>query len=323
MRLISLNLKALGERALKRNVPPSVIGLFTCVIVFSGIIGCSVLSMSSHEVQVLRRQAVLGTRATFCRPPRKADGRVDTDRLVAELVDLQANSYCFCISDRETDWDDLKLVLPAANARNIRIWASLPPPLESLPRAKNSPEPFRLDYVRWATEFATLSLEQPNLVAWSIDDFSEHLKQPFTPAYLKRMLDAAHVINPRLAFVPCCYYPAMTAQFVTSYIPLLDGILYPYRHESEGANLKDPSLADSELKRLKGMLGPDFPVVLDIYATAHSKLGDTTAEYVELVMISGHRVADGVMIYRHQDPVANSEKYQIVRRLFTSWAQEH
>jgi len=58
---------------------------------------------------------------------------------------------------------------------------------------------------------------------------------------------------------------------------------------------------------------------LDIYASAHSKLGATTPEYVEQAMISGRRAANGVMIYRHQDPKANSEKFDIVKRLFNEW----
>ncbi|PYJ08639.1 MAG: hypothetical protein DME25_00955 [Verrucomicrobia bacterium] len=117
------------------------------------------------------------------------------------------------------------------------------PPSESPPHSKLYAEPFRLDYVRWAVEFARLSLRETNLVAWSIDDFTHNLKF-YTPAYLKQMLDASRQINPRLAFVPCCYYPAITERFATNYSPLMDGILFPYRHESAGASLKDPSLVE-------------------------------------------------------------------------------
>jgi hypothetical protein len=39
-------------------------------------------------------------------------------------------------------------------------------------------------------------------------------------------------------------------------------------------------------------------------------------------MIAGHQVADGVMIYCHQDPQKNPEKYQIIKRWFGSWAAE-
>jgi hypothetical protein len=86
--------------------------------------------------------------------------------------------------------------------------------------------------------------------------------------------------------------------------------------------LKDPSLVESELKQIKGLVGPSFPVVLDLYATAHSRLGATTPEYIEQAMIAGHHAADGVMIYCHQDPERHPEKYQIIKRLFGQWAGE-
>ena len=169
-------------------------------------------------------------------------------------------------------------------------------------------------------EFAKLSLQETNLVAWSIDDFTHNLAKTYTPAYVKSMLDGAHQINPKLAFVPCCYFPTIKAAFATNYCSLIDGILFPYRHESAGANLKDPSLVESEVKQIKELTGPSFPVVLDLYATAHSRLGATTPEDIEQAMIAGKSAADGVMIYCHQDPEKNPEKYQIIKRLFGQWA---
>ena len=286
--------------------------------VLSLLPGCA----TSHRDKSSRNRAEVlrGTHATYCRAPRKPDGRVDVERLISELVEIHANNYSFCIHQSATDWDDLKLILPAARQKGIRVWGSIVPPSESPPRTKMYAEPFKLDYQQWAVEFAKLSVEEPNLVAWSIDDFTHNLKF-YTPAYVKTMMENSRKINPRLAFVPCCYYPAINAAFATNYVPLIDGILFPYRHESGGANLKDPSLVESEIKKIKGLVGPDFPVVLDIYATAHSRLGATTPEYVEEAMKAGHRAADGVMIYCHQDPQQNPEKYQIVKRVFGEWAK--
>jgi hypothetical protein len=246
---------------------------------------------------------------------------VDVDRLIVQLVELHANTYSLCIHGYATDWDDLKLILPRAREKNIRLWASLVPPSESPPRTKNFPEPFRLDYERWGVEFARLSLQETNLVAWSIDDFTHNLGF-YTTNYLHKVLDGARQINPRLAFIPCSYLPKITPGFVKAYGPLIDGILFPYRHESAGANLKDPSLVAPELKQIKAMVGPAFPVVLDIYATAHSRLGATTPEYVEQAMVAGKAAADGVMIYTHQDPEKNPEKYQIIKRQFGAWAEQ-
>jgi hypothetical protein len=288
------------------------------VFVAQQLAGC-VTSRAPHDSARVERARVLrDTRATYCHAPRTTGQRVDVDRLVSELVDLHANTYSFCIHGYATDWDDLKLMLPAARARNIRVWASLVPPSESPPHTKMFPEPFRLDYERWAAEFAKLSLRETNLVAWSIDDFTHNLGL-FTTNYLKRTLDASHRINPKLAFVPCSYFPRITAQFATDYCPLIDGILFPYRHESAGANLKDPSLVGPELRTIRDLVGPAFPVVLDIYATAHSRLGPTTPEYVQEAMVLGKRAADGVMIYCHQDPEKEPAKYRIIKRLFQSW----
>ena len=282
--------------------------------------GCASAGHAGKSARAERARVLRGTRATYCTPPRTEDGRVDIDRLVAQLVELHANTYSFCIHGYPTDWEDLKLLLPRARAQHIRVWASVVPPSESPPRTHSFAEPFRLDYERWAVEFAKLSRQQPNLVAWSIDDFTHNLGF-YTTNYLKKVLDGAHRINPRLAFVPCSYYPKLTPGFVRAYGPLLDGILFPYRHESAGANLKDPSLVEPELKHIKTLVGPDFPVVLDIYATRHSHLGATTPEYVEQAMIAGRQAADGVMIYTHQDPVKNAAKYQIIKRQFTAWAE--
>ena len=281
--------------------------------------GCVTPRNAQDISREVRAQAIGGTRGTYCQAPRKADGRVDVDRLIAELVEIRANTYSFCIHGSVTDWDDLKLLLPRARQHGIRIWASIVPPSESPPRSTMYAEPFRLDYERWAVEFAKLSLQETNLVAWSIDDFTHNLKF-YTPAYLKQMMDGSHRINPKLAFVPCCYFPTITARFATNYCPLLDGILFPYRHESAGANLKDPSLVEPELKRIKEIVGAELPVVLDIYASPHSRLGATTPEYVEQAMVAGHRAADGVMIYCHQNPQKSPEKFELIKRLFRSWA---
>ena len=284
--------------------------------------GCATSRTTEQDARAGRARAILGTRATYCRAPRKADSGVDVDRLIAELTEIHANTYSFCIHNWYTDWDDLKRILPRAREKGIRVWASIVPPTESPPNLKMYAEPFRLDYVRWAKEFARLSLGETNLVAWSIDDFTHNLDKTFTPAYVRRMMNASRRINPKLAFVPCCYYKTIKPAFTTNYCQLIDGILFPYRHESAGSNLKDPSLVEAEIKEIRELAGPGFPIVLDIYASAHSRLGATTPEYVEQAMIAGRRAADGVMIYCHQDPAKEPVKCQIIKRQFGAWAAE-
>src|ERR1051326_5853802 len=223
---------------------PSVAGTIALFFLLALSQGCSGFHSQTVSPQKLRTRNLVGTRATYCSAPKTQKGRVDVDRLISELTDVGANTYSFCIHGYATDWDDLKRILPRAREKGIRVWGSVVPPSESPPRTKNYAEPFQLDYQRWALEFAKLSLEEPNLVAWSIDDFTHNLKF-YTPEYVQKMQTDAHVINPGLAFVPCCYFPSITTNFVSKYCGLIDGILFPYRHESAGANLKDPSLVGS------------------------------------------------------------------------------
>jgi hypothetical protein len=162
-------------------------------------------------------------------------------------------------------------------------------------------------------------LLETNLVAWSIDDFTHNLNV-FTPEYLGKMMKAAHEVNPRLAFVPCCYYKAITPAFVTNYAPLLDAVLFPYRDESSGGNLKNPDNVANEIKALRDRFGTKMPIVLDLYASAHSRLGATTADYIEKSLSDGLQAADGVMIYTHRAVEVELEKHDVIKRLFGSRA---
>jgi hypothetical protein len=265
-----------------------------------------------------RAAAIRGTLGTYAGEPRTKDGRVDIDRLIQELVDLKANTYHWLIWHASTDWEDLHTFLPAARQNGIKVWVSLVPPSESPPNTKNYSEPFRLDYLRWAQEIARLSVREPNLVAWSIDDYTHNLRF-FTPEKMRDILDAAHKINPTLAFVPCSYFPAVTQRFAEDYQGLFDGLLFPYRHESSGANLTDASLVEEEVAQIRRRIGPGVPVLVDIYATGHSRLGQSTPDYVEQAMMSARKAADGVLIYCHQNP--KTEKYQVIKRLFQQWAK--
>jgi hypothetical protein len=271
-----------------------------------------------EPVAIDRTPAIRGSFATYAGAPRDKDGRVDVPRLVSELVELRANTYHWLIAHAATDWDDLHQFLPAAREKNIRVWVCLLPPSESPPRGQRFSEPFQLDYERWAVEIAQLSAREPNLVAWSIDDFTHNLAF-FTPKKMLQILGPVRAINSRLAFVPCTYFPKATPVFAEQYRGLIDGVLFPYRHESQKANLTDASLVEDEVRALKAILGPSVPLIVDVYATAHSRLGASSPAYVREVMTSAKKCADGVHVYCHQQP--GSEKYEITRELFNAWAQ--
>jgi hypothetical protein len=176
--------------------------------------------------------------ADYNSEPRKPDGRVDTDLLVARLTKLGVNAYYWLIWHAATDWEDLKAFLPKAAQAGIEVWVYLVPPSESPPMYGTLySEPFRLDYARWAEELAKLSLRHANLTGWVIDDFYGN-HELFTPAYVKDLRDRGRRLNPRLAFLPLMYFNEINRAFVEQYKDSIDGVVAAYpqsREEIENA----------------------------------------------------------------------------------------
>jgi hypothetical protein len=275
---------------------------------------------AEDSAAIARRRALSHSYGTYAANLRTPDGHIDAQRLLADLDELHANTYNWLIAGAATDWDDLHAFLPLARRHRIRVWVTLLPPSESPPKSKHFSEPFRLDYEKWATELAALSAREPALAAWSVDDFAYNLKD-FTPERMRKIIAAQREKNANFAFAPCVYYKHATPVFVKLYREFLDGILFPYRSESTKAGLSDATQVAPEVKTLKERFGPGFPVIVDIYATRHSKLGASTPGYVEQVMKLAQPVADGVHIYRHQnksDP-KEREKYEVIQRVMSSW----
>jgi hypothetical protein len=265
-----------------------------------------------RKAQRVARSAVLrGARGTYSGEPRTADGRIDIERLAGELQAVRANTYNFLIKRGAHDWDDLRAFLPLARRHGIHVWVTITCPSK---KSKMS-QPFGHDYARWAEEIATLSLREPSLVAWGMDDFSYN-RELFSRKKTKRILAAARRINPNLAFVPTVYYKhAVRHGYAGQYKGLLDGVLFPYRAESSGrGNLADAQWVQGEIGALRALFGKRTPIILDVYASRHSKMGESTPEYVEQVMQSGRQHADGLMVFRHQEP--GSAKWSIVSTSF-------
>lgn len=284
---------------------------------FALVAALGLAALASAAPSIDRGAELRGSRGTYAGQPRLASGRVDQARLLEELGELRVNTYNWLVWHRETDWEDLRAFLPAARARGLRVWVTLVPPSESPPKTKAYSEPFRLDYARWAEEIAHLSLTEPALVAWSIDDFAHNLKV-FTPVMTGEILARARAINPRLAFVPCVYFRQITPAFAKGYAALLDGVLFPYRNESVKADLKDAGQVAAEVRRVRDLMGDSLPVIVDVYATRHSSLGDSTPEYVADVMCAGLAAADGVMVYCHQNQRSQPAKYAVIRQAFAA-----
>lgn len=278
--------------------------------------GCGSIEKLSEDSFIYSHEHKM-TLGTYAGLPRLSNGRADLNKLLVQLKDLKANTYNWLIWQNENDWDDLKLFLPMALKNKIAVWVSLVPPSESKPKAKWNSEPFGMDYIRWSEEIAKLSTDYPNLVAFSIDDFVHNLTF-YTPEYVGEMINKIDAINPSLQFIPCSYYRQITVDFAQKYAPMLDGILFPYRAESEGGNLQNAGLVEQEITKLRSLFKEQMPIYIDVYLTAHSRLGDSTPSYVSEVIRSGRKHADGILIYTHPNPVNDSEKYQAVKAGFAN-----
>ena len=199
----------------------------TCLLSF-----LFVISLSSLSAQSVRNRRSLHL-ADYDAELRRPDGRVDIALMVQRLKEVGVTTYYWLIAHATTDWEDLKLFLPEAAKAHIEVWAYLVPPSESAPKYSNLyPEPFRLDYLRWAQEIARLSLEHTNLTAWVIDDFYEN-HALYTPAYVRDMQQRAKHINPRLRFLPLMYYSEINRRFADDYRDVLDGVVAAYPQSAD------------------------------------------------------------------------------------------
>jgi hypothetical protein len=193
----------------------------------------SLLLMTSLASVLAKPPATRTQLADYDAELRRPDGRVDTSAMVQRLKELGVTTYYWLIAHAATDWDDLKLFLPEAAKAHIEVWAYLVPPSESAPKYSNLyPEPFRLDYMRWAEEIARQSLEHTNLTAWVIDDFYEN-HALYTPAYVRDMQQRAKRLNPRLAFLPLMYYWEINRKFADDYRNVIDGVVAAYPPSAE------------------------------------------------------------------------------------------
>jgi len=289
------------------------------LLVLSGSPNGLVLRAADAAVTHPASHLLRGSYCTYGAPPLLADKCVDVEKLVDQIVDLHANTYRWIFRPEQTNnLVALKQFLPLARAKNIRVWVTVNPPSE---RPKGlSPEVMHREYREWAQALARLSMDETNLVAWSIDDFVWNLNF-FTPEEVNAMLQPARAINPRFGFVPCCYYRKITPAFARDYGPMLDGVMFPYRDESSGANFQNSDHVEREVKHVRDLLGPACPIIVGVFASRHSQLGLSTPDYVRRVMVAAKPWADGVSVYRHPNKASDPEKYEIVRMLFSEWTQ--
>ena len=274
--------------------------IINIILVFALFVGCT--STSSQQAS----EMVIGT---YSSPPHNGD-TILYDTLISQLEDLNCNTYNWLIMPNEKSYEQLKEFLPVAQKKGIEVWATLIPPVElaSMAVGEYSTNDMRI----WAAQLAGLSVKYPNFKAWTIDDFTHSVKL-YTPKYVSEFQTIAKKINPGFKFYPVCYYKGMYPKFVSLYGSIIDGIVFPYRNESVEKNLTDPSHVASEINEIRNRFGRELPIFLDVYSSAHSKLGEPSPEFISKVIESGIQQADGIIIFRHPSPRWDSKKYEIVK----------
>jgi hypothetical protein len=233
----------------------------------------------------------------------RADGirHFDTPAMIQKLKELHVNTYYYLVWHESTDWDDLKNeFLPAAQAAGIQVNVYLVPPTEST--GTNKSYPYKTDYIAWAKAIAELSLQYPNLVGWTIDDFDHNLNF-YTPAYMAQMKAAAKSVNPKLSFTPQMYTVSLTESFLQTRGEYIDGMVLAYRDDPY-RNTMVWSSEQAQIDTASALLGKyNLPLVWMLYASILSSTpASPSAEYVrETVQIALDNIRsgklDGVVTY--------------------------
>ncbi len=195
----------------------------------------------------------------------RADGRYhyDSPKLIQRLQAMNVNTYLFGIWESPTDWNDLRSEFaPLARAAGIDIWLDLVPPSECQADRPEGPylegycsRPFKLDFVAWARNIATLSLQYPNIKAWQIDDFLvAQNSQLFTSQYLAQIKQTQDAINPNLGFLTTMYHWDYTDEHLDKLAPYIDGVLFPYLGGAQSTT--DPRFVATQIDELLAKLNP-------------------------------------------------------------------
>ena len=205
-------------------------------------------------------------------PRRDGFRHIDTPALIHRLKQSHVTMYTFGIWDKATDWDDLRHEFaPAAKRAGIDIMVYLVPPSECFLNPVRHLDgrcsrPYNLDFVRWATEIAKLSLTYPNVKSWGIDDFLVgDNAELFTEEYLGQVRAAQDVINPELKWYVTLYYYEINAANAAKIDGDLDGVIYPYNGYNN--NTIDPTWLEP---RLDGALDVLRPAGLSLVLLAYT-----------------------------------------------------
>jgi hypothetical protein len=96
---------------------------------------CTLSLVAATAIAVDRAAPLRGCFGTYAGAPKLPDGHVGQQKLLAELLDIHANTYHWLFRGKQIEFDDFKTYLPLAAQHKIKLWVTLVPPSETLPKA--------------------------------------------------------------------------------------------------------------------------------------------------------------------------------------------
>jgi hypothetical protein len=210
----------------------------------------------------------------------------------------------------ETDdpvWNDVRYELltrdvKAAEQAGLDVWVTLLPPSESSAAAAMHLETRRDYYLRVVGHIAGIAAEHPNLVAYTIDDFTRNLHF-FTADLVRDFSSRTRSIAPDLAFVPLVYYSDLSPKFFAELGPYVDGIVFQFRAESvsnrppKGDREQDfaayGQVMKAELEHVRELAG-ERPVICGIYVGYYHR-GRGVAPLDREPVSEKHMIEDAVL----------------------------
>ena len=214
----------------------------------------------------------------MCTYPIREDarnGNVNAEKTVQALKDIGANTLVFFLGNEER-YNNFISFLNQTKDSDIKIWAGLPPRCEDW---YGSPcYPYGGDYEAWAEFFANLSLEYPQLEAFTIDDFhAEDLFPRFTPEYVEKFMNAKNRINPNLKFIPTLYYDVYDEMKYfrddSPYKPILKDGTFMWYWASYGYSEANLTELENYIDEATATIHP-VPFITGIYPIRYAKTVD-------------------------------------------------
>lgn len=187
------------------------------------------------------------------------------------------------------------------NQTKLYVWPDL-----NTPPSDSQQTPYYHDYEKWAEAFANLSLVHPNLDGFLINDIHPDVNTFFTPAYLKRILQAKNRINPNLRMLPVLYYDYVSYDELKYFTPgniykpvlSVDGTTIWY-WRSYSPNSIDMDQFSRYLRDSEKYIHP-APYVVGLYPIANvgedSQMYHTKTDIYNMI-VAADRNSEGIILY--------------------------